>query len=447
MESSQRLSLELASPTQPAVQDRQFFIIGTLDRAIAVLGVIFSTETVEVISDGFGLPSILLTGIRYLIPGLILIRLASRLKSTIRALQSDLFLLILNIIVFASFIWSIDPDLTITGLRGQYIQAVLIALFLATRFSLAQQIRLITVSMGITVAISLLFVGLAPELAIARGAHAGAWQGIYGHKNYFSTALVTTITACLVQILSPSERRPWYLPLAALSTFLLLMSTSKTGIVLLAAIMAVLTLYPRFRWRGMKSVLMLYLIIVTTAAGLVILFSAWEPILTSIGGDVTLTGRTPIWEILREEFIPQKLFLGYGVNAFWKSSEVSMLMESINGHAPAHGHNGWYDMLIDVGIVGFFFYLISAVRVWTRAFKLAYISRSMLNMWPLAFLTVFLVNNFTESLMLTRINFIWVIYMSLCWSLKEAIIETRLHNDGMTDFPEPQQVNSVHQRQ
>ncbi len=192
------------------------------------------------------------------------------------------------------------------------------------------------------------------------------------------------------------------------------------------AMIAVLFLYPRFCWRGMRSVLTLYVIIVTAAVGLIILVSAWEPILNSFGGDVTLTGRTPIWGILREEFIPRKLFLGYGKDAFWVSAETRVLVGSINDHVPAHAHNGWLDMLLDVGIVGFFFYLMSAVQAYARAFKLAYIAQNMVNMWPLAFLTIFLFNNLTESLMLTRINIMWTVYMSLCWSLKEALVEEKI---------------------
>jgi O-antigen ligase len=423
METSQRFPSSIA-PVQESVSiSRQLVLTNLLDRAIAIIGIIWSTDTLGQTFSVSGLPAIALTAIRYLIPLLILLRLLARWRATIRVLQSDLFLLALNAIVFLSFIWSIDPTRTITGLRGEYVQAVLIALFLATRFTLSQQVRLITVGLSITAVVSFLVGVLIPTIGIHQDIHLGAWRGVYNHKNYFATSIVTLWAVCLAQVLSPQERRPWHIGLLDLCVGLLMLSTSRTGLVLLIAVMGIIVLYRHYRWRGMRTMLTLYLVIVIAALGITVLITAWDQILTGLGRDPTISGRIPIWELLRSDYIPRKPLLGYGRGAFWYSPEVLGRFARELAFLPTHAHNGWYDMLIDVGFVGLGFYLLSAVLAWTRAFKLAYISNNAASIWPLAFLTIAFLNNYTESYMLTRTNFLWMFYMATCWSLKEAIAD------------------------
>lgn len=424
METSQHFPSGGLTHQESSVPNRQLANTVLLDKTIAILGIIFAINVLPTFFKVTGVPGTALTAIRYLLPVIILVRLAARWKSTLRVLQSDLFLLGLNIVIFASFAWSINPSRTILGLRSEYAQIVLTALFLATRFSLAQQVRLITVGMGLTAFTSFLFCIFMPSVGIHQDPiHYGSWRGLFFHKNYFATGIVTTLTACLVQIISPGDRKTWHLWLLGLCAALLLLSTSRTGIVLTIAVVAIIFLYRRYQWRGMRTILILYLMIVAVALGLLVLVAAWDQILTGLGRDPTLSGRTIIWELLRDQYIPQRFILGYGRSSFWTSTSVIGNFARTLGHVPSHAHNGWYDLFLDVGLVGFTLYLLSAIQAWARSFKLAYISKSAASLWPLAFFTVMHLNNYTESLMITRINFLWLFYMAACWSLKEAIVD------------------------
>ena len=438
METSQHFPSGIYAAQDSISVSRQLVLTNWFDRAIAIAGIIYSTDTLARTFGFLGLPGTTMTLVRYLIPLLILLRLAARWKATLRVLQSDLFLFVFNCLVFLSFTWSINPTLTITGLRGEYVQAVTIALFLATRFTLSQQVRLISIGLGITALISFLVAFIAPSIGIHQQVHDGAWRGVYFHKNYFSTGMVAAIAACLAQILSPAERRPWQVWLLGFCAALLLLSTSRTGLILLIASIGVIFLYRRYRWRGMRTMLTLYLIIVVAALGITVLITAWDQILIGLGRDPTLTGRTPIWELLRNDYIPRKPFLGYGRGTFWYSPEVLGRFSRDLAFLPTHAHNGIYDLILDVGFVGFFFFLLSAALAWTRAFKLAYISNTAASIWPLAFLTIVFINNYTESYLLTRTNFLWMFYMAICWSLKEAIIDEINYQQRQPEaIPEP----------
>ena len=426
METSQHFPKGISPRQEPTVLGRQLLTTTLLDRTIALVGIIFSTNTLGYLFGGIGVPGTALTAIRYLLPLLIVFRLLARWQSTLRILQSDLFLLGFNVIVFASFMWSIDPALTITGLRAEYVQAFLIAIFLAARFTMAQQVRLITVGLGFTAIASFLFILFIPGTGVHQDIiHLGSWRGLYGHKNLFSTAVVTLLAICLGQVIDSKEREAWHIPLIGLCVLLLILSTSRTGIVLLIAVLATMFIYRRFRWRGMKTLLIIYLGIIAAAFGLFVLIVAWDQILIGLGRDPTLTGRTPIWALLRNEFIPEKLFFGYGRGSFWYNTEVIQSFATQLVFVPTHAHNGWYDLFIDVGLVGVILYACSAVQAWVRTFRLAYVANTAACIWPLAFFTVMHLNNYTESLMLTRTNFLWVFYMAICWSLKEAIRDER----------------------
>jgi len=408
-------SARVFSPLHPQAKPG-FAVYDFIDKAIAVVGILFSTNTIGTALNALNLPDAAVTPIRYLLPVIIFIRLLARYKATSKTLQSAPFLALFHLIVFASFFWSVNPEITITSLRSQYIQGIMIALFLATRFSMAQQIYLVSVGLGLGAMISLAYVFVFPSIGIHQDmVHSGSWRGIFYHKNYFSSVMALGGASFLTQLIDAGQRRWWQYAGLTLCVFLNLMSNSKTGQVLLVTIFAVIFLYRRYRWRGMKTVLVLYVFVVTAASAIVLLLATWDQFFIAIGRDPTLTGRTLIWDILRETYIPAKPFLGYGRDAFWESRLFSGLY-----FVPTHSHNGWYDMILDVGLVGLAVFLISAVRAWIRVLRLAYGAQRGTYLWPLAFFTVMFINNMTESLMLYQINILWVIYLSICWSLQET---------------------------
>ena len=409
METRDRYLSHIESTVTPDVVDRIL-----LDKAIAILGLVYTSN----IFVPMGFPGTIITLLRYSIPAIIFIRLAARYKAVLRVLQSDVFLLCLNLVIFASFAWSLRPNATITGLRGEYIQCVLVALFVATRFTLQQQVRLIAIALGIGALVSAFYVVFVPDVGVHQDlTHLGAWRGVFSHKNYFSSVMSLGVASFLVQVLDPRERRPWHFLGMAFCIMLILLSTSKTGQVLLAAITVVVFTYKRYRWQGTKTVLLLYAVVVIIGCGILGLTTFWDQIFIALGRDPTLSGRTLIWDRLREVYIPQRLLFGYGRGVFWESGIFAGL-----GFIPSHSHNGWYDLIIDVGFVGFLFYLLSAIQAWFRVFRLAYKAESGAYLWPLALFTIVFINNATESLMLYLLNIFWTLYMIACWSLKEAII-------------------------
>jgi O-antigen ligase len=78
-----------------------------------------------------------------------------------------------------------------------------------------------------------------------------------------------------------------------------------------------------------------------------------SPITTLTGKDLTFSGRTAIWEILREHMALSP-YVGSGYGAYWVLLpwSPSMIMKDRLYFYPTEGHNGYLDVMNDLGYLG-----------------------------------------------------------------------------------------------
>jgi len=86
----------------------------------------------------------------------------------------------------------------------------------------------------------------------------------------------------------------------------------------------------------------------------------WESILIAMERDETLTGRNEIWLTLIP-FAMKKLIWGYGFGGFWTEE----MREAIASHA----HNGYLDIILNIGLTGHIFLSIFLLSCCRRAQK------------------------------------------------------------------------------
>jgi O-antigen ligase len=112
------------------------------------------------------------------------------------------------------------------------------------------------------------------------------------------------------------------------------------------------------RQRSVGSMLVLASLCV--AIGILMLTSV-DTILVWSGRDPTLTGRTLIWQVTWE-LIQQRPILGYGYGAFWLEGgePASVLQEAVRWATPT-AHNGYMDLLLELGFVGLILFALSAL--------------------------------------------------------------------------------------
>lgn len=145
-----------------------------------------------------------------------------------------------------------------------------------------------------------------------------------------------------------------------------------------------------------------------------------EPIAGLFGKTSDLTGRSDIWEPLLIQ-IQKHWLLGIGYGAFWlgPGSPSQPILDSLIW-IPLQGHNGYLDLLNELGVVGcllFVGWLITYVR---DLLRLTEIDRQAGALFG-AVLATILFSNLTESSMFRGVNFSFLLMILSCISVTTAL--------------------------
>jgi len=88
----------------------------------------------------------------------------------------------------------------------------------------------------------------------------------------------------------------------------------------------------------------------------------------------------------------------------------SFAIENYVGWSPTYSHNGYLEILLNLGIVGTGLFLIFLWKGMARTLRLADEKVVKEDLWPLAFLIFFVIHNFAECTIIWQNCFEW----SLC---------------------------------
>lgn len=353
--------------------------------------------------------------------GASLLLILARWRRTVRTAIQDKFLLLLLVVTMCSFLWSDFPS---DSIRSSIVawQTASFSLYIASCYTIKQQVRLMAWAMGIAAVLTVLYTLANPGIGIhSYGDHAGAWRGLYAHKN--SLSQIATYSA-VVLLLQTMIVKKWHRYVAggafALAVGLLLMSTSKTGLMVFLSLMMMLQLYKAVRWRNTNSTLILIIIILIFAAFMIVIVGNAEAVLNALGRDITLTGRTDIWAGAIG-YIKLQPWLGYGRAAFWhpKSGKSEAIGDVVGAnYAPPHSHNGFVNISCDLGLIGLFAFLLSYITSFAKAYNRLRLTKSPEDIWPIMYLSFFLFYNLTETSVLRHNSVLWASYMAVTFALK-----------------------------
>jgi O-antigen ligase len=115
----------------------------------------------------------------------------------------------------------------------------------------------------------------------------------------------------------------------------------------------------------------------------------------NVESTMSLTGRIPLWEVLFSE-VQEHPWLGTGFAAFWNPQNYPQ-MEQLVGFPVVSGHNGFLDILVNVGIVGLI--ILLAFCSCTLVVALVRARRHDPMGWvTFLFLTFYVLQNLTSSI-------------------------------------------------
>ncbi|MEH2235669.1 O-antigen ligase family protein [Nostoc sp.] len=339
-----------------------------------------------------------------------------RWKKVTYVFSRDKFIWVILVVCALSSFWSLDSDTTIRrvfGLAG----TMLFGLYLASRYTLKEQLKLCAYMLGISAVMCFLFVLLIPQYGIG-GIGGGdidttAWRGIYPQKNILGKRFVLSAAIFFFLAMTNRENR-WVSWLGYfISGVLVLFSKSTTSMGNFIIITAAFLIY--YRIIPLKYKFMIP--ILTFFSTICIAFYTWfilqaDTILGSIGKDTTLTGRSELWPAVLQ-MIAKKPWLGYGYGAFWidQNSDHSILIQTIQWDAP-NAHNGFLDVWLALGLLGVLVFLIGFVINLLRAIYLVRWNQTSENLWLLVYLTFIILSNLTETSLLEQNSLEWILYVS-----------------------------------
>ncbi len=277
-----------------------------------------------------------------------------------------------------SVLWSIEPAITRRRVT-RLLTILMVCVGVSVSYTGPRRFQEVLRSLATWVLIaSVIMVAMDPEDSIHHSHQAelkDAWHGITIGKNVLGSIASTTFILWTHAWLDKQAGAFRALCGMSLATLCLVMSRSSTS--LMATAFAVTFMLILLRSPGSMRRYLPYL--VGTFATIILIYCLavlrlihgldfiLEPIAAITGKDLTFTGRTAIWEVLNEH-IRLRPLLGTGYGAYWiGATPTSPSFEMLTRlyFYPTEGHNGYLDVINDLGAVGGFCllgYFVSYVR-------------------------------------------------------------------------------------
>ena len=332
------------------------------------------------------------------------------LPQVIRLAAFNPLLIMCVLICGISYMWSIDPGITLRRSVAVLV-TTLFGLVLAARYDWNGMVQRLAACFAALAILSLIIPLVLPEYGVMQEIHVGAWRGAWVEKNYMGGFMAKGIIVMLCAFAMRPDRFWIWLPFCALCFFLVLMSTSKTA--LLVALIGIggfifLRLYRRYTF--VRPILVLtVLVVLGTIVGMLV----FAPDFTFglIGKERTLTGRTDIWAGLIES-IKLKPWLGNGYGVYWKdplgpSYYVRLQLE----WGIPSAHNGWIETWLSIGALGVgtfaVLFLLTVILAFDRLRK-----GGTETYWVILSTIMFLGFSMSESTILQQNDLSWVMFVA-----------------------------------
>lgn len=310
----------------------------------------------------------------------------------------------------ASTLWSIDSGATLR--RSVWLALTMsFGLYLAWRYRWEELIPLIATAFLVLIAGSYALGLLAPGIGRMTFEHPGAWSGLWTHKNTLGGIMALGVAVCAsASIVEPARRGLWIA--AGLAAFgLVLLSTSKTALLASMLGLGVIAAGVIVRRGLVPAIMLASSVLVGVILGAALVFMAPELIVATLGRDLTLTGRTDIWEA-SARFVEARPWLGYGYYAFWlpENGPAFWVREAVMWQV-ASAHSSWLELALGLGRVGVVLFALQLLVTLTRGAQSLIDARA--GLWAPAFLAAFALYTLSESHALQANNLFWVIYVAV----------------------------------
>lgn len=248
----------------------------------------------------------------------------------------------------------------------------------------------------------------------------GDWRGMFFHKNIAGAVCAISVMVFLYYAIT--EKKWGLYGALTLATLAFLWKThSKSSLGLLPIALTAACIY-RWAWRRDIDRIIVCIVTALFAIGLAVLLFANYDLLARIFSDPQgFTGRTEIWwgEIA---FIHDHPIFGSGFGTFADTGTLSPIHDYVGGWVDqaAQGHNGYLELAVTTGLIGFALGMAALVLAPLRVFWARGDMEPWLKAMLFGFFVFFVLHNFMESDFLASDGIVWTAYLLLFGVLRGA---------------------------
>ncbi len=357
--------------------------------------------------------------------GLILVLLLRRPRLLLRQMLTVPCAALLGLLAIASTAWSLAPLLTLRRALP-FALAGLFGLWFATRFPPERQRSILRIACVALALATIAVVVFAPSIGLDHSpGHAADWQGVFTQKNACGRIMVLATAVLLF-----GERLTALRALSlALFLFVLVMSGSRGAWAIeIAMLLLWLALKLARRVSARARTALAVAAPFAFAACAVAALGLYPHFAGIFGRDLTLSGRTAIWAQVAH-FIARHPLIGYGYDAFWRGlTGPSLQIDAAVHFVVEHAHNGFLEILLELGVLGLALFLLSWMRAVLRLWPLWRRGRIAEIAFPLAFLVLILLYDLDENTLLIYNGIFWPLYVATLATVRRlAVVGDRRH--------------------
>ncbi|SDQ79857.1 O-antigen ligase [Microbacterium sp. cf332] len=260
-------------------------------------------------------------------------------------------------------------------------------------------------------------------------------QGIFGNANSLAYIALLGLVVFGLQINTRAGRRGPLVAWTVLAAFCFWRGSSATAAmcaIAIAIVIMVVLLMRRARTAHVRRIL--YVVFAVTGVSLIVtLWLVREDLFELLGRSSDLSGRKEIWAMVAARFAESPL-IGWGYSVPWVPTDPFFDGWIVDrGVTVMQAHSTWFDVAMQLGVVGLLFFAVAlGVFTW-RAWFLALgriprsgtdrEPRSRLLLIPALVATILLVQSVTESSPL--LNWGWFLLVMLAFAIKQAPASVR----------------------
>jgi O-antigen ligase len=327
-----------------------------------------------------------------------LVILSKRFEKITAFLRSEKYLSIFILLCLLSALWS---DYSLLSFKRSFQLFVMFLVIVESLVNIEPKILL--KQLKIVVSVYLFFNLYACRfIPAAIDPVFGTWRGMEGQKNWLAQNSLYCLLSSIIFFNFDNTRysKLYDVVLILISLLLIYKAHSSTNIIAVVIIVSVGLVFQIesifYKKIGVgRSLLGLSFLFILIFSIIILIFSSeiFALIPGYFGKDLTLSGRVDIWEFVWND-IKQRPLLGYGFATYWimGSSRIEIFASYFEGFMVNSAHNGNLEIILQLGFIGFIFFLLPIAAYIYKMFKLNN------NLAILIFVSIMTLN-YTESVL------------------------------------------------